>query len=116
MVCHTDRPHGTYGVTTECSYPGLQLKTGSKRQGEKAEATITTKYIDRVLFDFSGYIAADELYDGPFCVLFIVDNHKFKRLYYKVLDHNPTNKEGTSQKTLIFLVAQVVPLYLNKIG
>ena len=45
--------------------------------------------------DFSGYIAADELYDGPFCVLFIVDNHKFNRLYYEVLDHNPTNEDIT---------------------
>lgn len=40
--------------------------------------------------DFSGYIAADELYDGPFCVLSIVDNHAFNRLTYAVLDHNPT--------------------------
>ena len=39
---------------------------------------------------FSGYIAADELYDGPFCVLSIVDNHHFERLVYEVLDHNPT--------------------------
>ena len=45
--------------------------------------------------DFSGYIAADELYDGPFCVLFIVDNHKFKRLYYTVLNHNPRNEDIT---------------------
>ena len=38
----------------------------------------------------SGYIAADELYDGPFCVLSIVDNRTFKRLIYEVLDHDPT--------------------------
>jgi hypothetical protein len=43
-----------------------------------------------MLRDFSGYIAADELYDGPFCVLSIVDNHAFHRLTYEVLDHNPT--------------------------
>jgi len=29
------------------------------------------------------------LYDGPFCVLSIVDNRTFKRLYYQVLDHDP---------------------------
>jgi hypothetical protein len=40
------------------------------------------------LADFSGYIAADELYDGPFCVLSIVDNRTFKRLAYRVLDHD----------------------------
>jgi hypothetical protein len=49
--------------------------------------------LDEVLADFSGYIAADEAYDGPFCILFIVDNHSFKRLYYEVLDHDPAHKD-----------------------
>jgi len=44
-----------------------------------------------VLGEFSGYIAADELYDGPFCVLSIVDNHTFRRITYEVLDHDPTH-------------------------
>jgi hypothetical protein len=48
------------------------------------------------LADFSGYIAADELYDGPFCVLSIVDNRTFKRLIYEVLDHNPTHEDMTN--------------------
>jgi Transposase len=43
------------------------------------------------LSDFSGYIAADELYDGPFCILSIVDNRTFKRLLTQVLDHDPTH-------------------------
>ena len=43
--------------------------------------------------DFSGFIAADELYDGPFCILSIVDNRTFKRLSYQVLDHAPTHKD-----------------------
>ncbi|MCP5093796.1 MAG: transposase [Gammaproteobacteria bacterium] len=43
--------------------------------------------------DFSGYIAADELYDGPYCVLSIVDNHTFKRIVTKVLDHDPTHDD-----------------------
>jgi hypothetical protein len=46
-----------------------------------------------VLAEFSGYIAADELYDGPFCVLSIVDNHTFRRLIYEVLDHDPTQAD-----------------------
>jgi hypothetical protein len=46
-----------------------------------------------VLTDFSGYIAADELYDGPFCVLSIVDNRTFRRIIYKVLDHDPTHAD-----------------------
>jgi hypothetical protein len=59
-------------------------------RGKKAESTIEADYLERVLSDFSGYIAADELYDGPFCVLSIVDNHAFHRLTYAVLDHDPT--------------------------
>jgi hypothetical protein len=46
-----------------------------------------------VLADFSGYIAADELYDGPFCVLSIVDNRTFRRIIYEVLDHDPTHTD-----------------------
>jgi len=43
--------------------------------------------------DFSGYVAMDELYDGPFCILSIVDNHTSRRLIYEVLDHNPTHQD-----------------------
>jgi len=49
-------------------------------RGKKSEGLIEADYLDEVLGDFSGYIAADELYDGPFCVLSIVDNRRFKRL------------------------------------
>jgi hypothetical protein len=52
-----------------------------------------TSYLDWGLADFSGYIAADELYDGPFCVLSIVDNRTFKRLLYQVLDHDPDHQD-----------------------
>ena len=55
-----------------------------------------TTYLDWSLADFSGYIAADELYDGPFCVLSIVDNRTFKRLLYQVLDHDPDHKDITA--------------------
>jgi hypothetical protein len=52
-----------------------------------------TTYLDWGLADLSGYIAADELYDGPFCVLSIVDNRTFKRLLYQVLDHDPDHQD-----------------------
>lgn len=55
-----------------------------------------TTYLDWGLADFSGYIAADELYDGPFCVLSIVDNRTFKRLLYQVLDHDPEHQDITA--------------------
>lgn len=46
-----------------------------------------------MLAEFSGYIAADELYDGPFCVLSIVDNRTFRRITYEVLDHDPKSAD-----------------------
>jgi Transposase len=55
-----------------------------------------TTYLDWSLAGFSGYIAADELYDGPFCVLSIVDNRTFKRLIYQVLDHDPDHQDITA--------------------
>ena len=59
-------------------------------RGEKAQRRIPTDYLDWALSYFSGQTAADELYDGPFCVLSIVDNRTFKRLSYHVLDRDPT--------------------------
>jgi hypothetical protein len=47
------------------------------------------------LADFSGYLAADELYDGPFCVLSAVDARRQRRLLYDVLEHDPTHKDIT---------------------
>lgn len=51
---------------------------------------MATEYLDWALADFSGYLAADELYDGPFCVLSAVDARQQRRLLYEVLDHDPT--------------------------
>jgi hypothetical protein len=52
-----------------------------------------TDFLDGALADFSGYIAADELYDGPFCILSVVDNRCYKRILYDVLDHDPTHDD-----------------------
>jgi len=35
----------------------------------------------------------DELYDGPFCILSIVDNRSYKRLFYQVLEHDPNHDD-----------------------
>jgi hypothetical protein len=93
MDYHTGQPHGIYGGIIGSLSHGLQFRTGLRQREKKADVAIKTDYIDKTLSEFSGYIAADELYDGPFCVLFIVDNHKFNRLYYEVLDHNPANED-----------------------
>jgi len=52
-----------------------------------------TDFLDWALADFSGYVAADELYDGPFCILSAVDNRRDKRILYDVLDHDPTHDD-----------------------
>jgi phage tail protein X len=50
-------------------------------------------FLDWALADFSGYVAADELYDGPCCILSAVDNRCYKRLLSDVLDHDPTHED-----------------------
>ena len=57
--------------------------------------------MDWALADFSGYLAADELYDGPFCVLSAVDARQQRRLLYEVLDHDPT------QVDVLFFLARL---------
>ena len=52
-----------------------------------------TSSLDWSLADFSGYLAVDELYEGPFCVLSLVDNHTCKRLRSQVLDHAPAHTD-----------------------
>ena len=52
-----------------------------------------TDYLDWALAAFSGYVAADELYDGPFCMLSAVANRRYKRILYDVLDHAPTHDD-----------------------
>jgi hypothetical protein len=61
--------------------------------GKRASERWQSDYLDWALSDFSGYLAADELYDGPFCVLSIVDNRTFKRLFFQVLDHDPNHDD-----------------------
>src|SRR3954454_20244641 len=86
-------PVGTSGATTAPSSPSPPSRTGWRPGGKKAARRIGADYLDWALDGFSGYVAADELYDGPFCVLSIVDSRAFKRLCYEVLDHNPTHRD-----------------------
>jgi hypothetical protein len=50
-------------------------------------------FLDWALEAFSGYVAVDELYEGPSCVLSAVDNRQDKRMLYEVLDHDPTHDD-----------------------
>ena len=50
-------------------------------------------FLEWALAAFSGYVAVDELYEGPYCVLSAVDNRQFKRVLYEVLDHDPIHDD-----------------------
>ena len=58
-------------------------------------------YLDAALAGFSGYLAVDEVYDGPFRVLCVVDNRAFSRLACAVLDHDPDGPTATAVRSLV---------------
>jgi hypothetical protein len=89
-------PNGPFGATTACSSLTHRSRTGSRPGGKKAARRVDTDHLDWALTDFSGFIAVDELSDGPFCVLSIVDNRTVKRLTYEVLDHDPDHTDITA--------------------
>ena len=93
MACPTEALPGICGETTVCSCRSLPSRTGWRDREKKGEGRIETDYLGWALRDFSGYVAADEFYDGPFCVLSIVDNRQYKRLVYEVLDHDPSHED-----------------------
>jgi hypothetical protein len=53
-------------------------------------------FLDWALASFAGYVAADELCAGPYCVLAVVDNRQDKRMLYAGLDHGPTHPDITT--------------------
>src|SRR5262247_1487205 len=93
MACPTGPPAGTSGATTVSLSLLPRSRTGSRQGEKKAQARMDTDFLDWALADFSGYVAADELYDGPFCILSAVDNRRYKRILYEVLDHDPTHED-----------------------
>src|SRR5262245_5777613 len=92
-ACPTRPPAGTCGATTGSSSPTPPSRTGSRPRGKKLRAAMPDAYLDQALADFSGYLAIDEVYDGPFCILSAVDNRRYDRLASRVLDHDPTRQD-----------------------
>ncbi len=43
--------------------------------------------------NFSGYLAIDELHDGPCVVISVVDNRRYNRLAFRVLERAPTQDD-----------------------
>src|SRR5438105_1460000 len=93
MACPTGLRVGTSGATTVSLSLLPRSRTGSRLGEKKAQGRMDTDFLDWALADFSGYVAADELYDGPFCILSAVDNRRYKRLLYDVLDHDPDHED-----------------------
>ena len=73
--------------------PYATIQNWVEAGGKKAVRQPWTAHLDWALADFSGSIAADELDDGPFCILSLVDNRTFKRLASQVLDRAPTAQD-----------------------
>jgi len=103
-------PAGSSGAITACSSLTPRSRTGSRPGWKKAARRIETEHRDWALPDFSGYVAADELYDGPFFILSIVTNRTFKRISYRVLDHDPTCTDITA----FFRHFATVPSFPNR--
>jgi hypothetical protein len=81
------------GAITACSSLGPRSRTGPRTGEKKAARRIDADRLDGALADLSGYIAANELYDGPSCILSIVDNRTFERIAYHVLSHDPNQDD-----------------------
>jgi Transposase len=93
MACHIARRAGECGEIIGCLFHSRRFRTGWRRGEKRANQTSLDGYLDWALSDFSGYIAADELYDGPHCVLSIVDAVRHKRIYMRVLEHDPEQQD-----------------------
>src|SRR5712692_6370341 len=93
MACPTDPPAGTCGAITACLYPLPPCRIGQRLGEKKAQGQMDGAFLDWALAAFSGYVAADELYEGPSCVLSAVDNRQDKRMLSQVLDHDPNHAD-----------------------
>src|SRR5712691_10837291 len=93
MACPTGPPVGTSGAITGCSSPVPLSKIGSRQGGKKAQGHLQGAFLAWALETFAGYVAVDELYEGPYCVLSAVDNRQYKRVMYEVLDHDPCHDD-----------------------
>lgn len=66
---------------------GLPSAIGSWPPGEKIN--LAEDYQPYVLEHFSGYLTIDEIYDGPFCILYATDPKQGRRIAYQILESHP---------------------------
>ena len=74
----------------------MLFRSGPKLGGKKAQGQRDGTLLDWALEAFSGYVAADELSEGPSCVLAAVANRQEKRMRSTVLDDDPTHADLTA--------------------
>jgi len=90
-VCPCGRSPGACGVTTGFLFPGLPSAIGWWPLGEKIN--LAEDYQPYVLERFSGYLTMDEIYDGPFCILYATDPKQGRRITHQILEHNPLESD-----------------------
>src|ERR1700704_5048834 len=93
MACPIAPRAGTCGAIIACLCPLPPYKIGLRSGEKKAQGQMDGAFLDWALETFSGYVAADELYEGPSCVLSAVDNRQYKRMLSTVLDHDPKHDD-----------------------
>ena len=75
-------------------FPSPPSKIGLRQQEKKTYTNVETDdYLDSAFENFSGYVAIDEVYDGPFCILFISDGRTGTRLLFRVLNQDPNSDD-----------------------
>jgi hypothetical protein len=77
-------------------YNQQNCKIGPRSGGKKAHGQRDGAFLDWALASFAGYVAADALSEGPYCVLSAVDNRQYKRMLSPVLDHDPKHDDITA--------------------
>src|ERR1700675_1590669 len=94
MACRPVQPVGPCGATIASWGPSPPSSTGWRLGEKKAQARMDTDGLAWALAHFSGAVAADAWYDGPFCMLSAVENRCDKRIRDDVLDHDPTHADS----------------------
>jgi transposase-like protein len=69
--------------------PFATVQNWVEAAGGEAAQRGEADHLDWALEGFSGYLAIDELYDGPFCVLSAVDSPRQRRVLHEILAHSP---------------------------
>lgn len=71
--------------------PWITIRNWVVAAGKKIN--LEKDYQPHVLDHFSGYLVIDEIYDGPFSILYATDPAQGHRITYRILEDNPTEDD-----------------------